>query len=243
MMTTTGKESITLMLTATIGPLTTTTTEPSSTRTTTTTTTESSTTTITETSTTTTTEPSTTPPVLISLDSIDEVIYGIHGTKINQDSQASGPGSSSGHYLTDQSPANACDGDTSTKYLHFGWCQSGQWEAHCGLDTGFYLELRRGASLVTGLQICTANDFPERDPLTVSLEGSNQSGSSLTLGSSWTLIYNGPSGLEKDPGRLTCGIMQLTSNSIQYKSYRFLVYSKRGAANGVQYSELKLFGY
>ncbi|CAF4140889.1 unnamed protein product, partial [Adineta steineri] len=158
MMTTTGKESITLMLTATIGPLTTTTTEPSSTRTTTTTTTESSTTTTTETSTTTTTEPSTTPPVLISLDSIDEVIYGIHGTKINQDSQASQPGESLNQYHPSAPPANACDGDTSTQYLHFGWCQSDQWEVYCGLDTGFYLELKRGASLVTALQICTAND-------------------------------------------------------------------------------------
>ncbi|CAF4200147.1 unnamed protein product [Adineta steineri] len=271
-MTTTGKESITLMLTATTGPLTTTTTEPSSTITTTTTTTESSTTTTTETSTTTTTEPSstittttttiesstttttesstitttepsTTPPVLISLDSIDEVIYGIHGTKINQDSQASQSGESHNQYHPSAPPANACDGDTSTKYLHFGWCQSDQWEVYCGLDTGFYLELKRGASLVTGLQICTANDRESRDPLTVSLEGSNQSGSSLTLGSSWNLIYNGPSGLETDPGRLTCGIMQLINNSIQYKSYRFLVTSKRDIENSVQYSELKLFGY
>ncbi|CAF4182198.1 unnamed protein product, partial [Adineta steineri] len=113
------------------------------------------------------------PPIttLISLDTIDGVVYGVHNTKINQDSQASGPGLLSGHYPTDHSPANACDGATSTKYLHFGWCQSDHWEVYCGLDTGFYLELKRGASFVTGLQICPANDRESRDPLTVSLEG------------------------------------------------------------------------
>ncbi|CAF0798638.1 unnamed protein product [Adineta steineri] len=185
------------------------------------------------------------PPIttLISLDSIDRVIYGVHDTRINQDSQASGPGLSSGHYPTDHSPYSACDGNFRTKYLSYGRCSDHIHEVACGSDTGFYVELKRGAALVTGLQICTGNDFPERDPLTVSLEGSNQSGASLILGSSWTLIYNGPSGLEKDPGRLTCGIMQLMNNLIQYKSYRFLVSSKRGYGNSVQYSEVKLFGY
>ncbi|CAF4081222.1 unnamed protein product [Adineta steineri] len=76
--TTIGEESITLMLT-------TTTTEPSKTKT------------IeplrTTTTTTTTTKPlSANLPDLISLDSIDGVIYGVHGTRINQDSQASEPG-------------------------------------------------------------------------------------------------------------------------------------------------------
>ncbi|CAF4139132.1 unnamed protein product, partial [Adineta steineri] len=53
--------------------------------------------------------------------------YGVHNTKINQDGQASKPGLLSSHYPTNHSPANACDGATSTKYLHFGWCQSDQW--------------------------------------------------------------------------------------------------------------------
>ncbi|CAF1363214.1 unnamed protein product [Adineta steineri] len=162
---------------------------------------------------------------------------------ISKNSKKLVAGGSWANYPPEQSPAKACDGDTSTKYLHFGTCSEGRYDITCGLDTGFYLELKPGASLVTGLQICTAEDFPERDPLTVSLEGSNQSGSNLTFGWSWTLIYNGPSGLQTDPGRRTCGIMQLTNNSIQYKSYRFLVSRKRGSLNGVQYSELQLFGY
>ncbi|CAF1429029.1 unnamed protein product [Adineta steineri] len=182
-------------------------------------------------------------PALISLDSIDGAIYGVHDTRINQDSQASAPGNWAGTYHPSTPPTNACDGDTSTKYLHFGRCTEYENDITCGLDTGFYLELKRGTSLVTGLQICTADDFPERDPLTVSLEGSNQSGAALTLGSSWTLIYKGDSGLGIDTDRLTCGIMQLINNPIQYKSYRFLVSSKRDYRNSVQYSEVKLFGY
>ncbi|CAF1193181.1 unnamed protein product [Adineta steineri] len=229
MMTTIEKESITLMST-------TTTTEPSKTK-------------IIEPSRTTTTTTTTIKPLsanlpdLISLDSIDGVIYGVHGTRINQDSQASEPGTWYNNYHQSTPPANACDGDTSTKYLHFGACSEGGNDMTCGLDTGFYLELKRGAAVVTGLQICTADDFPERDPLTISLEGSNQSGAALTLGSSWALIYNGDSGLETDTDRFTCGNVQQINNSIQYKSYRFLVSSKRGPGSSVQYSELKLFGY
>ncbi|CAF1167021.1 unnamed protein product [Adineta steineri] len=109
---------------------------------------------------------------LISLDSINGVIYAIYNTKINQNSQAAEVYSASGQYHLRESPAQACDGDINTKYLNYGECQNARDGIECGANTGFYLELKRGASLVTDLQICTANDFPARDPLTVSLEGS-----------------------------------------------------------------------
>ncbi|CAF0967583.1 unnamed protein product [Adineta steineri] len=238
MMTTIAKESIELMLT-------TTTTESSSS--TTTTTTESSTITTTEPLSTfiITAEPgsTTTEADLISLDSTDRGVYAIYQTKISKNSQRSAVGNQYGSYPPDQSPDNACDGNHLTKYLNFGMCFEDSHGVQCGLDTGFFLELKRGASLVTGLQICTAEDFATRDPLMISLEGSNEPYPTLILGPSWTLIYNGPSGLQKDPGRLTCGIVQLINNSAQYKSYRFLVSGKRNISNSVQYSELKLFGH
>ncbi|CAF4164810.1 unnamed protein product, partial [Adineta steineri] len=113
--TTIGEESITLMLT-------TTTTEPSKTKTI-----EPLRTT------TTTTKPlSANLPDLISLDSIDGVIYGVHGTRINQDSQASEPGTWYDNYHQSTPPANACDGDTSTKYTHFGSCSEGGNDMTCG---------------------------------------------------------------------------------------------------------------
>ncbi|CAF1063598.1 unnamed protein product [Adineta steineri] len=157
----------------------------------------------------------TTGTSLISLDSIDGVVHGIYNTKINQNSQAAEVYSKSGQYHLKESPAQACDGDIYTKYLNYGECENTRDGIECGSNTGFYLELKRGASLVTGLQICTANDFPERDPLTMSLEGSNQSESKLTLGSSWALIYNGDSGLKTNPGRHTCGIVQQFNNTIR----------------------------
>ncbi|CAF4313600.1 unnamed protein product, partial [Adineta steineri] len=191
MMTTTEEESITSMSkTTTTEPATATTKETSSTTTTTesstTTTTEplKTTTTTTEPSTTTTTEPSKTTTAtesssttttaeagLISLESINGIVYGVYNTKINQNSQASRSGDTVGNYPARESPAQACDGNPQTKYLSFGRCSGGKHGVECGSDTGFYLELKRGASLVTGIQICTADDFPERDPLHVSLEG------------------------------------------------------------------------
>ncbi len=177
----------------------------------------------------------------IALISIDGSIKAVHNTKVGGDSLASTPGVNSVNYPLHQSAAQACDRNISTKYLNFGQCAEATKADTCGLNTGFYLELRQGALLVTGLQICTGDDSPERDPFQVSLEGSNASGTALTLGTSWTLIYRGNSGLEPDPSRDACGLVQSFGNSIQYKSYRFLVSAKRGWASSVQYSELQLF--
>jgi hypothetical protein len=94
----------------------------------------------------------------------------------------------------------------------------------CGLNTGFYRTPQRGASLIIGLQICTSLSAPARDPLTITFEGSNQPASVLDFGSSWILIYSGPSGLATDPGRLACGLLLLFPSST------------------VWYSEIELFG-
>ncbi|CAF1091796.1 unnamed protein product [Adineta steineri] len=71
----------------------------------------------------------------------------------------------------------------------------------------------------------------------------NRLASAFFAGSSWTLIYSGSTGLETDPGRYTCAMVQLIDNSIQYRSYRFLVTGKRSTSYSVQYSEVILFGY
>lgn len=99
-------------------------------------------------------------------------------------------------------------------------------------------------SITLGFQICTPGSIPNRDPMTITFEGSNQPNSLLNLGSSWTLIYSGPSGLATDPGRLACGTPQLfPSNTVWYSSYRFLVTSKRGSDSSTWYSEIQLIGY
>jgi hypothetical protein len=76
------------------------------------------------------------------------------------------------------------------------------------------------------------------------MEGSNQLPSKLIYGSSWTLTYNGSSGLKPDPGRLAYeSIQNLSNNSIWYSSYRFLITSKRGDSDAAHLDELELFGY
>ena len=82
---------------------------------------------------------------------------------------------------------------------------------------------RRGSSLLLDLQFCTGNDLQNRDPFTITIEGSNQAPSLLTLGSSWTLIYNGSTGLQPFTNRYTCGaILSVPNNSVWYSSYRIL---------------------
>lgn len=163
---------------------------------------------------------------------------------VGGNSSASTPGSAVGQYPVAETPPRGCDGNLTSKYLNFGSCTStSSVSITCGLNTGFYVELQRGSSLVIGLRLCTGNDAPERDPFTISLEGSNLSGSALVMGNSWTLIYNGTSGLQTDPGRNTCGVPQLVNSTSYYKSYRFLVSSKRSAENSMQFGELQLYGY
>lgn len=113
----------------------------------------------------------------------------------------------------------------------------------CGVNTGFYLTLQTGAVLLSAMRICTATSLSQRDPMTMTVEGSNQTAATLTLGSSWTLIYNGSTGLTSDPGRGNYGLTQTFSNSISYSSYRILITSVRNFTYTVQYAEVELIGY
>ena len=50
----------------------------------------------------------------------------------------------------------------------------------------FILTLNRDSSLLTSVQFLTAWTVPQRDPMSIPIEGSNQSPTALLLGSSWT---------------------------------------------------------
>jgi hypothetical protein len=128
-----------------------------------------------------------------------------------------------------------------TKYLNFGNGNSGVTSATKGVDTGFYVTPVFGSSVVNAIQMATANDSPNRDPLTVSLEGSNATGANLDLGSSWTLIQSSVNlGIDTDPGRFTLGPLVTFANTTPYTSYRVLVQSQRGVDNSTQYGEMHL---
>ena len=139
----------------------------------------------------------------------------------------------------------AFDNNVSTKYLNFGGTgHSGGNLFQPGVGSGFYVTPSiSNASVATGLLFATANDVPNRDPLTVTLEGSNSD--SLDSASSWTLIYTGPTGINAtiNPGRQIYVQPQYFYNTVAYSSYRLLVTSQRGNVSCVQYAEAQIIGY
>ncbi|CAF1163166.1 unnamed protein product [Adineta ricciae] len=144
-----------------------------------------------------------------------------------------------------ETPIYAIDGSTSTKYFNYGVTGGSNTTANApGIGTGFYITPSiSNASIAVGLLFATANDRPNRDPLSVSLEGTNSD--ACDSGSSWTLLYNGSTGINvtSEPDRMTYGIQQNFSNTTPYKSYRLLITSKRGPDDAVQYSEAHIIGY
>lgn len=168
------------------------------------------------------------------IEGVSNTVAGGNSTAAFDNGGVSAPGS----YDPGKGPANAIDGDLGTKYCIYNSVYSGTTA-----DTGFYVTPSKGASIVTSIQFATGDDAPGRDPLLITLEGSNSSGD-LTLGSAWTLIYSGSAGLDTDPGRGASGAMQTIANTNAYTSYRLLVASTRDTSGWylTQYAEVNLGG-
>jgi hypothetical protein len=117
----------------------------------------------------------------------------------------------------------AIDNNTNTKYLNFD-----------KLNTGFTVTPASGLSVVTGIALTSANDAPERDPSSVTIEGSTD-GSSFTLIASNTVAPFG--------NRFERQVVQF-ANSAAYTSYRVIFPTVRdaGAANSMQIAEVELLG-
>ena len=175
----------------------------------------------------------------------NEVIYGLWNTTVGSDSRLSSPGNDTGTYNPNEIPHNAFDQNSTTKHSSYGICNRSSYSLpQCGTNTGVYLTLNRGVSLLTSVQFCAALGLPPRDPMTITIEGSNRSPSALLFGASWNLIYSGSSGLDIDPGRTNLGVNEpISSSTLWFNSYRLLITSIRNASNAVQYSEVQLFGY
>jgi hypothetical protein len=185
-------------------------------------------------------------------------ITGIWQTTIGGNSTTSTAGTANaGQYPAGEPPAQAIDGrytnpygtgpTQGSKYLNFGTGGGGGISTITkGVGTGYFVTPALGPSIVTGIQIATANDAAPRDPLTVSIEGSNATGAALELGSSWTLISDPVThvnlGIDTDPGRYILAPIVTFPNTTQYTSYRVLVQTQRGSANSTQYGELTLHG-
>jgi hypothetical protein len=169
-------------------------------------------------------------------------IAGFYQATVGGAGTPSTVGSGAGQYLATEAPAGAIDGTAATKYLNFGNGNSGTSSATKGVGTGFYVTPALGPSIVTGVQVATANDSPNRDPLTVSIEGTNAV-SNFDAGATWTLIADNVNlGINTDPGRQTFGPIIAFANTTAFRSYRVIIKSQRGSDIGVQYGELNLVG-
>jgi len=170
-------------------------------------------------------------------------VFGLYNTSAGQSTE----GSDGRYSVPSEYPQYALDHNVTTKYFNFG--NDGNYNVdvdQAGQNTGFMVVAVNGmATVASGLLFATANDYPNRDPTGVTLEGSNKTDNvSLSMGSSWTLLYNGSTGISPfvDPGRETYVSPQWFNNSIAFISYRLLITSQRGIDWGVQYSEAQILG-
>jgi hypothetical protein len=175
---------------------------------------------------------------------VNDPIFGICNTIVGGNSTPSDiAGSSQCNFYPNEMPSNAIDNNSLTKYTNFGNGTLSTSSITQGCYTGFYVTPSIGSSILKAIQFVTGNDNTNRDPITITIEGTNLT-SLLTIGDSWTLIYSGSSGLDTDPGRNSLGIEQIfNNNTIAYTSYRLLVTTKRASGVAVQYSEAILLGY
>lgn len=186
----------------------------------------------------------TSPSSLIDLTRPNDKIVGLYNTQAGQST-----GGFNGRYSTkNETPLNAIDNNVATKYLNYGNNGSDTTTyPQPGKGTGFFIiPSISNATVARAVLFATANDHEERDPLIITLEGSNATtNTTLHLGSSWTLIYNGSTGISavNIPNRSTYMTPQIFSNTRVFASYRLLVVSQRNDSNSVQYSEAHILGY
>ncbi|MDB5321099.1 MAG: hypothetical protein JWN40_2730 [Phycisphaerales bacterium] len=164
-------------------------------------------------------------------------IVGIASTPGSSTSTASTVGTvaDANNYPGAESPANAID-NTNNKYLNFQ-----------KVNAGFITTLvANGPATLTGVRFKAGNDSPERDPLTITIEGTNSPNPTTTLNSAWSPIYSGVTGLATDPGRDTAGPTTgfTPTTAGGFTSYRVLVTGVRdaAAANSFQFDELDMIG-
>lgn len=168
----------------------------------------------------------------------NESIYGVWNTIAGENSSSAISGYSVGSYWFEEPPSTAFDQNLTSFYTSHGACNYTEYHPTCGENTGLYFTVNNGPIILNGFYFITSPSRSARDPLTITIEGSNQNSSFLTLGTSWTLIYNGSAGLTSNPGRTTKGEVCVLQNlPTSFSSYRLLVTSKRGNETSTSYAE------
>ncbi len=144
------------------------------------------------------------------------------------------PAGNANMFPSDGKPSFAIDENRLTKYRNFG-----------EFNTGFVItpgaNYGNGGTGVTQLVFGTANDSPERDPLTFTLEGTT--GNPLT--GTYTLITSGSTGFDVDPGRQAAVVGPAFPAVGAFTSYRIIFPTIRNpaTADSMQIGEVALIGY
>ncbi len=133
-----------------------------------------------------------------------------------------------------ETPALSIDNDSSTKFLHF----KGENE-----PTGIQVAPAAGTTVVTGLTLTTANDAPERDPITYEVYGSNESidGPYELIASGDIVDFNQVDAYPRFTKNATAIVID---NEVAYGYYQVLFPTVRDAdaANSMQIAEIELVG-
>ncbi|MBK7403640.1 MAG: hypothetical protein IPJ41_03140 [Phycisphaerales bacterium] len=142
---------------------------------------------------------------------------------------------SESRYPCSEIPQNAIDGDVNTKHLNFG-----------RENSGIIVSRGDGAAVVVeSFTITTANDYPERDPTSWELYGTNDpivsQDNSTGDAENWTSLGSGALSLPDD--RFTEGPTVTVSNSTAYTGYKLLFPSIKDNTGGfpgdsAQYAEV-----
>lgn len=166
-----------------------------------------------------------------SILSPDEALTALQFTKKGEGNTLSGEPESG-----NQVAGNVLDGNFNTKYFN----RSKHGISTPGLDAGFMLTVKSPEEVVTAFQFATADDMPNRDPYSITIEGTNTPDASAGNGSGFVLLYDGPAGLAVNPGRKSWGRVIEFRNSTAYKCYRVLVTETLNDSDATQYSEFRL---
>lgn len=140
-------------------------------------------------------------------------------------------------YPSTERPLEAIDGSkaASSKHLNFG--REG---------SGIIVTPSSGSSVVTAIELTTANDTPARDPAAFEIFGTNSPILSLDnsagTAESWSLIASGS--LTLPDARNTDGGIVSFANSAAFTSYKVIFTENKGpdaSANSIQFSEIQLY--
>jgi len=142
--------------------------------------------------------------------------------------------STQSNYGNNETPVQAIDGSTSTKYFHNGGPNTGLVVR----PLAFYTANSVTQSIVTGFSLTTANDNDGRDPLTFSIYGTNVA-NSTTFGD-YTAIVLGQATLAPT-ARFTSSTLVSFANTTAFNTYAIIFPTVR-SENTMQVAEIRLEG-